>query len=213
MNTMELNALPALFERVAERMDQESEHLCEMDARLGDGDLGLTMKKGFGAMTEILRGLQEPDLAKTLMKAGMKMSSVVPSTMGTLMSSGVMTGGKALAGKTELDAAGYLAFLRGFCDGIVKRGKCARGDRTVLDAIAPAADRVAEALEQNPGLTLAEAGEAAVQGARAGVEATRAMEPKYGKAAVHKAAAAGEPDQGACAGLYLLEGFRNYFAE
>ena len=36
------------------------------------------------------------------------------------------------------------------------------------------------------------------------------MEPKFGKAAVHKAAAQGERDQGACAGMYMIEGYRNY---
>ncbi len=213
MDTMNVSLFPEMFDSVAAIMAEKADNLCAMDAKMGDGDLGLTMRKGFGAMPEILRSIDEADPGKKLMKAGMKMASVVPSTMGTLMASGIMTGGKALAGMAELDAAGYLAYLRGFAAGIEKRGKCARGDRTVLDAIAPAADAVEAALAADPGLTLAAAGAAAVSGAEQGVEATRAMEPKYGKAAVHKAAAAGEADQGAVAALYMLQGCASYFAK
>ena len=48
-----------LFERVGEVMARNAERLCEMDARMGDGDLGLTMKKGFGALPELIRGIEE----------------------------------------------------------------------------------------------------------------------------------------------------------
>lgn len=103
------------------------------------------MKKGYCALPEIYSGLEEADMGKRISKSGMKMSSVVPSTMGTLMSSGWMEGGKRLVGKETVDAAGYAAFLRGFADGIIKRGKCAPGDRTVLDAVQPAAEAAEKA--------------------------------------------------------------------
>lgn len=213
MAVVTIDKLPELFACVAEVMADVSEELGRMDAQMGDGDLGLTMRKGFGAMPQLLQEIEEADMGKKLMKAGMKMSSVVPSTMGTLMSSGIMTGGKAISGCTEINASVYLTYLQGFAAGIQKRGKCARGDRTVLDAIAYAVDHLEAALKQNPELTLAEAGTAALEGAKAGVEATRNMEPKYGKAAVHKAAAAGNPDQGACAGMYMISGYCAYFTK
>lgn len=211
MMTLQIHMLPDWFESVAAVMADKADELCEMDSKMGDGDLGLTMRKGFGALPQILRELDEPNMGKKLMKAGMKMASVVPSTMGTLMASGIMSGGKALADVQTLDAAAYLTYLKGFADGIAKRGKCSRGDRTVLDAVAAAADRLEAALKENPDLTLKEAGELAAAGAAAGVEATKTMEPRYGKAAVHKAAAAGTADQGACAGLYMIQGYRDYF--
>lgn len=211
MMSLQIHMLPDWFESVAAVMADKADELCEMDSKMGDGDLGLTMRKGFGALPQILRELDEPNMGKKLMKAGMKMASVVPSTMGTLMASGIMNGGKALADIQALDATAYLAYLKGFADGISKRGKCSWGDRTVLDAVAAAADQLEAALKENPDLTLKEAGELAVVGAAIGVEATKAMEPKYGKAAVHKAAAAGTADQGACAGLYMIQGYRDYF--
>ena len=211
MTEIQIGDLPVWFAAIGEVMTAHADELCEMDARMGDGDLGLTMKKGFSAMPEILNAIDEADLGKKLMKAGMKMASVVPSTMGTLMASGIMTGGKELAGKESIDASGLLTFLKGYAAGIAKRGKCVRGERTVLDAVGAAADKLEAAL--TPAMTLSQAAEIALEGAKEGVEATRAMEPKYGKAAVHKAAAAGQVDQGACAGMYMVLGCRNFICD
>lgn len=195
---------PALMEEVARVMTENSERLCEMDASMGDGDLGLTMKKGYCALPGLYAGLDEADMGKRLFKAGTKMAGVVPSTMGTLMASGWMEGGKRLIGKEAVDAAGFAAFLQGFADGIAKRGKCAPGERTVLDALAPAA-QAAQAAAQEGG-SLKDTALAALNRARQGVEATRQMTPKYGKAAVFAAKAAGVEDQGATAGMLLVQG-------
>ena len=105
MKVIQAKDWAAVMEAVAQIMTEQADHLCEMDARMGDGDLGLTMKKGYCALPEIYAGLEEADMGKRLSKAGMKMSSVVPSTMGTLMSSGWMEGGKRLIGKEEVDAS------------------------------------------------------------------------------------------------------------
>ena len=207
MNTITCEQLPALFQGVAAVFAEKKEELCEMDAQMGDGDLGLTMDKGYGALPSLLQeNMEVGDVGKTLMKAGMKMSSVVPSTMGTLMSSGIMEGGKALKGKAELGAAELAAYLTAFAAGIQKRGKCQLGDRTILDAVDPAA-RAAERAAAEGG-DLAAVLNAACEGAAQGVEATKSMTPKFGKAAVFAAKAAGVPDQGAVAGACMLDGLK-----
>ena len=199
--------LDALFEGAAQVFSEKKEELCEMDARMGDGDLGLTMDKGYGALPGILReNAVDGDVGMTLMKSGMKMASVVPSTMGTLMSSGIMEGGKALKGQPELGTSQMAAYLNAFAQGIQKRGKCQPGDRTILDALDPAAKRALAACDM--GADLKQVIEAALEGAKEGVEATKDMTPKFGKAAVHAAKAAGVPDQGAVAGMYMIEGLK-----
>ena len=96
MDRITCHELPELFQGAADIFEEKKEELCEMDARMGDGDLGLTMQKGFGALPQLIRDNEaEGDIGKTLMKAGMKMAALVPSTMGTLMSGGIMEGGKA----------------------------------------------------------------------------------------------------------------------
>lgn len=212
MEKITMAELTALFDSVAAIMAENADRLCAMDANMGDGDLGLTMKKGFGALPGLIADIDEADMGKRLAKAGMKMSSVVPSTMGTLMSSGVMEGGKRLSGCEAIGPAEFASFLEGYAAGIQKRGKCQRGDRTVLDAIGPAADAAAQAAAQ-PGATLASVAEAAVRGADEGVTATRDMTPKFGKAAVFAARAAGVEDQGAVAGQLVVRGLANYICE
>lgn len=204
MDELKMNDWVAVMEEIAGVMTDNADHLCEMDANMGDGDLGLTMKKGYCALPQLFADIEEEDMGKRLSKSGLKMSSVVPSTMGTLMASGWMEGGKRLVGKTSVDAAGFAAFLRGFADGIIKRGKCAPGDRTVLDAIDPAA--VAAEAAAASGAGLVETARAALKGAEAGLEATKNMAPKYGKAAVFAAKAIGVEDQGARAGMLLVKG-------
>ncbi len=208
MNSITIEMLPELFARVADIMTENADRLCEMDANMGDGDLGLTMKKGFCALPDIIRGQDEPDIGKRLAKAGMKMSGVVPSTMGTLMSGGIMAGGKKLEGKDCIDASALADFLRGFAEAIAKRGKCSVGQRTVLDAISPAAEAAEKAA--TGGASLADTAIAAVEGAVAGVEATKRMIPVFGKAAVFSAKAIGTEDQGAVAGALFVQGIKNF---
>ena len=202
--------VPEWFKGASNIFAEKKDELCEMDANMGDGDLGLTMSKGFGALPDLIaENMDENNIGMTLVKAGMKMAAVVPSTMGTLMSSGVMEGGKKLKDKKSIGKQELVDFLEGYVEGIKKRGKCETGERTILDAIHPAYEAAKDALSAEKNLK--ETMEVAIDGAKKGVEATKEMQPKYGKAVVFAAKAKGIPDQGAMAGLYLLEGLGRYF--
>lgn len=216
MERIQFVQIPEMFACVGNLFVEKKEELCEMDARLGDGDLGLTMSKGFAALPDLLRENSKDaagDVGKLLMKASMKMSSLVPSTMGFLMASGIMEGGKAVKGRTEIDSAALSDYLAGFAEGIQKRGKCQIGQRTIYDSIKPAADAAKSCLKANPAATLAEVAEAALKAAEAGVEATKDMLPVFGKAAVHAAKCTGVADQGATAGYYKILGMYRYLSE
>ena len=211
MTSITCEQLPALFQGVAAIFAEKKEALCNMDAQMGDGDLGLTMDKGYGALPALLQeNMEAGDIGKTLMKGGMKMSSLVPSTMGTLMSSGIMEGGKALKGKDAMGPRELADCLTAFAAGVQKRGKCQPGDRTILDALDAGAQAAAKAAEEGGDLSAVIA--AACEGAAQGVEATKDMVPKFGKAAVFAAKAKGVPDQGAMAGLYMLQGLQRGIA-
>lgn len=205
--------VPDLFASVGAIFLEKKEELCELDARLGDGDLGLTMSKGYSNLPDLMRAEAagaKGDVGKLLMKGGMKMSSLVPSTMGFLMSTGVMDGGKALKGKTEIGGAELAAYLTGFAAGVQKRGKCQPGQRTIYDAILPAAEAAAAVVAASSAASLSEVINAAEAAAAEGVEATKNMVPVFGKAAVHAAACVGVADQGAIAGHYMIVGLQNY---
>ncbi len=131
MEKIEFSQVAELFESVRNKFSEKKDELCDMDARLGDGDLGLTMSKGFGALPDIIRAEEESaggDVGKLIMKAGMKMSSLIPSTMGFLMSSGIMEGGKALKGRTEIDAQALADYIEGFAAGALPERREEHGE-------------------------------------------------------------------------------------
>lgn len=213
MEKILFDQVPDLFQSVGDLFVEKKEELCEMDAKLGDGDLGLTMSKGYAALPGLMREEAAGaggDVGKMLMKAGMKMSSLVPSTMGFLMSTGVMEGGKALKGRTEIDGAALADYLVGFAAGVQKRGKCQSGQRTIYDAVLPAAEAAKAAVEADPAASLQTVIAAALAAAKEGVEATKHMTPVFGKATVHAAQCVGVADQGAVAGCYKIQGLYDY---
>ena len=204
MTEIRIEDLPELFESIAKLFVEKKDELCAMDANMGDGDLGLTMSKGYSAMPDLIReNTVENNVGKTLFKAGMKMASVVPSTMGTLMASGIMEAGKSLNEKDKIDAKDLVVYFESFAAGIKKRGKCEAGDRTIYDALVLAGERAKEAAADG---SLLDVASAALKGADEGVEATKDMLPKFGKAAVFSAKAKGIADQGAVAGYLMVKG-------
>lgn len=190
--------------KASEEMDANKDYLIELDANSGDGDLGLTMSKGFAAAKEKVNSIDEKDLGKLLFQAGSAIASAVPSTMGTLMGSGMLGAAKALKGRESLDAEGFAAFAKGYYEGAQKRGKANPGERTLLDSLKPAADAAekaaAEGCDDAAGLA-----RLCYEAAVAGVEATKDMAPVYGKAFVHREKLHGVPDQGAIVGSLLYK--------
>ena len=210
MDYISYEQLAEFFEGAAQIFCEKKSELCDMDAKMGDGDLGLTMQKGFGELPGLIRENGEPgNIGKTLRKAGMKMAGIVPSTMGTLMASGIIEGGKAIGETDRIGQKELVDFFIGFTDGIKKRGKCQLGDRTLLDAVAAGAEYAEQAFANQD--NIADIMRDAVNGAAKGVDETKEMLPKYGKAAVFAAKAKGVPDQGAMAGKYLFEGLARFF--
>ena len=208
MNMVTKANIIGMLQAAAAVMEQNRDYLCELDAKMGDGDLGLTMTKAFAAAAQEAAESDLDDLGKLLMRCGMKMSSAAPSTMGTLMASGMMGAGKVLGGKTELTAADMAVLLTNFADGVAKRGKCQVGERTVLDALAPAGTAATAAADA--GADIDAVLQAAAAGAQEGLEATKAMKPTYGKAAVFADRAVGNIDQGALAGQLFVQALADY---
>ncbi|MCL2853255.1 MAG: DAK2 domain-containing protein [Defluviitaleaceae bacterium] len=204
MTQLDKHDLNRILRHISAIMVENRELLCKLDAEMGDGDLGLTMSKAFPAAEKEAVESDETDLGKLMARCGMKMNSAAPSTMGTLMSSGFVYAGKALAGKTVVDLEDFAKFYRLFADGIANRGKAARGERTVLDALYPAADAAEQALSE--GADIAGIASAALAAAEYGLEATKDMLPRYGKAAPFIASAKGKIDQGAFVGKLFAQG-------
>lgn len=211
MNTLNAKDIRLIFTELAHLMEAEKETLTQLDAAIGDGDLGLTMSKGFAKVDEAFESLDEADVGKLLSRAGMTLARAVPSTMGTLMATGLMKGGKAVTGKTEITLSDFAVFLREFVTGIMARGKAEPGDKTIIDSLHPAADALERASDERQPLAagLSEAYEAAVQG----VENTKNMISQHGKAACFQEKTLGKKDPGATVGMLFVKGFTDYVSQ
>jgi len=192
-----------LFEALRDVFAAQREALIALDSKVGDSDLGITMNKGFIAAFESVRANSADPIAKTLQLAGMAVAKAAPSTMGTLVATGLMRGGKALDGAQAWGTAEMSAFWSAFFKGVAERGKAQLGDKTLLDVLSPIALSLESSSSQ--GVGLADALAHAAQAARDGLEATKNMMAQHGKAACFQEKTVGLQDAGATVGVLMIE--------
>lgn len=179
-NTLNGQDVAAGLRRAAERLEARADALTSLDQAMGDGDLGITSKKIAGALKAYLEDEPGDDLGKYLMASGMKVNSAAPSTMGTLIATALMRAGKEAKGLAEIGAETLANMLDAADAGIQERGKAKPGDKTIIDALHPAAAAFRQAIESGAGL--AEAGQAFLDAARAGRDTVTPLQSKIGRA-------------------------------
>lgn len=202
MGSFNADSARNVLSRLRTTMEENKDYLIELDGAMGDGDLGITMAKCFSAADEQLSSTDETDVGKLLMKAGMTMANAAPSTMGTLIGTGFMRGGKAVGGKESLEGADIAAFFSAFVEGLMERGKAQPGEKTIIDALKPAA----EAMESVGG-PVGEVLQAGHKAAEEGLEATKEMVAQHGRAAYYQEQSKGRQDPGAVVGVMIVKGF------
>lgn len=209
MELIDKAKLKEILGHIVKSMEDAKEELIALDGAMGDGDLGLTMCKGFEAVYQEIDNLEETDMGKLMMKLGMKMNSVVPSTMGTLISTCFVKSAPKVKGKTELNLSDLAAMGRAAVDGVMQRGGSKIGDKTMLDALHPAVVALEQAILENK--TIAEAQKDAYQAAIKGVEQTKSLKSVHGRAAYYNEQSIGRQDPGATAVMYIFRGIANAF--
>ena len=179
-------------------------YLTELDAAMGDGDLGINMAKGAAAVQTHLAGnAPDDDLGKFLIGMGMAFNRAASSTMGTLIATALMRAGKEARGQAALDAPTLARMAQAADVGIQERGKAKPSDKTVVDALHPAAEALADAIARGEGLTAA--GQAALAAARQGRDAVIPSRSKIGRAAWVGERTEGQPDPGTVLFVHILE--------
>lgn len=184
-------------------MQENKARLIELDGVVGDSDLGLTMADGFAAAYAAIRDSEEADAGLLAYAAGKAMGAAVPSTMGTLMSSGLISAGKALRGVEVMESPQWLVFFTSFFQGVQNRGKAQLGEKTFLDGLYPGV----EALKEKAGDTPAAAASAAAQASHQAFLATKGMVAKHGRMAIHGEQSRQYVDPGAAVAALLMDGF------
>ena len=188
--------------RSAQALHEQREYLTGLDAAIGDGDHGINMDRGFKAVLDKLPGVAEADIGTILKTVGATLVSTVGGASGPLYGTAFLRTGIALAGKQELQPTDVATGLDAALEGVIARGRAQRGEKTMVDALAPAVEAFKAALAADRPLqdALAAAADAAQQGA----EATIPLVATKGRASYLGERSAGHQDPGATSVAVLL---------
>ncbi len=206
--TLELkpNQVRLMMLKVADAIIEAEPLLSKADRDLGDGDHGLGMKRGMDSVRAKLTEGTDGSAEQVLVTTGMAMMSSMGGASGAIFGTLFRSAGKAVGGRAVLDAEGLALGLRAALETIMKRGGAQPGDKTMIDALAPAAD----AAEAHLAAPIEEALEAILAAAENGVEHSKGMVAKFGRAKTLGDACIGFPDAGAISVATILRAMRDY---
>jgi dihydroxyacetone kinase len=194
----------AAIERVAARLVELRDRLNQLDAAVGDGDLGITASKGAVALREYVSASPpKEDLGQFFFRLGRAFNNSAPSTMGTLLATALMRAGREVRGGAALDDEALARMLAAADAGIQERGRAKLGDKTIVDALHPAAVAFSQAIDRKE--DRAAATEAMLQAARQGRDAAIALRSRIGRAAWVGERTEGQPDPGTVLLVQILE--------
>ena len=187
----------------AEAIRRERDHLTQLDAAIGDGDHGVNMDRGFDAVGKALAG-QDGSVppGRLLILAGKTLVSTVGGASGPLWGTAFRQAGRALGDRQDLDGPALVDALGAAVNGVVDLGAAAPGDKTMIDALAPALDALREAVGQDR--PLAEAVGVAAAAAEEGARATVPMQARKGRASYLGERSIGHQDPGATSTALIL---------
>lgn len=191
------------LQRSADVIAEHRAELGALDREIGDGDHGENLDRGFTAVLEQIQGLPADATPGALLRAAaMSLISKVGGASGPLYGTALLKASDAVGDADSLDAAGVVALLTAAKDGIVLRGKAAPGDKTMVDAWAPAVDAASAAASdgRSPADVLAAAAKAAADGAAS----TEPLVAHKGRASYLGERAVGHRDPGAESTALLL---------
>lgn len=192
----------AWLRRSADVLREQRVYLSDLDSAIGDADHGINMDRGFTAVMDKLPGVAEADVGTILKTVGTTLVSTVGGASGPLYGTAFLRAGTALAGKQELQLADVLAGLEAALEGIQARGRAQRGEKTMVDALAPAVDALRAALAGGQGLS--DALRATADAAEQGAADTIPMLATKGRASYLGERSIGHQDPGATSMSLLL---------
>ncbi len=188
--------------RIADVLHENAQYLTQLDSPIGDADHGTNMDRGFVAVRNKFPTMTSMDIATQLKTVGSTLVSTVGGSSGPLYGTAFLRAGAAVAGKDDLNATDVLALLEAFTGGVVARGKAQRGEKTMVDALAPAVTAAKEALAQNA--SLAQVTARAADAAEEGAQATIPMLATKGRASYLGERSVGHQDPGATSSALML---------
>jgi dihydroxyacetone kinase phosphoprotein-dependent L subunit len=204
---MQADVFRAWIAAAAAVIEDQRDHLTQLDAAIGDADHGINLSRGFTAVLGAIEAADPATPGAVLTVTGATLISKVGGASGPLYGMAFRRAGKALGDAADVDLPGLAAALDAALAGVQQLGAAREGDKTMVDALAPAAAAFSKAVAE--GASDADALAATADAARAGATATISMQALKGRASYLGPRSVGHEDPGAASTALILGALRD----
>jgi phosphoenolpyruvate---glycerone phosphotransferase subunit DhaL len=188
-------------------IEAQRDHLTQLDAAIGDADHGINLARGFSAITVALDQAATPTPGSVLILAGSTLISKVGGASGPLYGMALRQAGKSLGDTADASLPDLAASLEAALAGVQKLGAAREGEKTMVDALAPAVAALQKAISE--GAETGAALSAAAQAAADGAQATISMQALKGRASYLGPRSVGHEDPGAASTALIIGALRD----
>ncbi len=192
----------AIVVEMAGRIVENRAYLSEIDGRIGDGDHGVNMAKGFGMAAERLGDGSDASLDRAMAVLGEVLMGEIGGSMGPLYGMMFTEFSEAVEGRETIDAQAFSSMLHKGLEGVQSIGSAKVGDKTLIDAFVPAVNAFDATIAE--GRPFAEALDALVAAAEAGRDSTIDLVARLGRASRLGERSRGVLDAGATSCAMIL---------
>lgn len=203
------NRFTGAIESITNAINENRDFLTELDRCIGDADHGINMSRGFNAVTAKLKSSPPDSLKNGLKSVAMTLISTVGGASGPLFGTAFLRCSKLAEGKDEVDRELASQMLHESINGIKALGKAEPGDKTMIDALEPACKAFDEAAKN--GGTFLSCLKSSCEAAQKGVEYTKTIAAKKGRASYLGERSIGHQDPGATSVTIILKSLTAYY--
>jgi dihydroxyacetone kinase-like protein len=204
---MDADVFRAWMAVAARAIEEQRDHLTQLDAAIGDADHGINLTRGFTAVLSALETAAPATPGAVLTLTGSTLISKVGGASGPLYGVAFRRAGKALGEAPDVDLPALAGALEAALAGVQQLGAAREGDKTMVDALAPATGAFSKAISE--GASPADALSALAEAAQAGAVATISMQALKGRASYLGPRSVGHEDPGAASTALILGALRD----
>jgi dihydroxyacetone kinase-like protein len=205
MTSINLRELTWMIEGAIQKIRNGHSLLSQLDSASGDGDHGTTMLRAMNQIEKVMAERRPDDLQGLLSHIGWTLLGIDGGATGPLLGSFFAGMSESVADKQSLDAKALSAMFEAGLESLKEQTKAQVGDRTLMDALIPAAAALREGAEANKDILqmLRDGAAAAQEGARS----TRKLKARFGRAKYLGDRVIGHQDPGATSIFLIFQGF------
>jgi len=200
------DGLKEIILSISDAIMDKVDYLTELDAKIGDGDHGVNMAKGFARIKEDLKGYDGNDIGEILILSGKVLLNEIGGALGPLYGGGLIKAGIALKGKEMLQKKDIYTLFSTLLSSVKELGKAKVGDKTMVDTLEPFVDEYGKKINtDNVKVSFG----AALLKAKEGMESTKGMVSRIGRSSRLLERSKGHLDVGAASSYLILKTFYN----